>query len=66
MRRGQRFAGSFVSGSLTEIQPRAGFDHDEPMRTLETFLDCPESFVATAERLFVHPNTVKYRTERLL
>jgi sugar diacid utilization regulator len=55
----------FVSEALNAIQRGAGSDQDELMRTLETFLDCRESFVATAERLFVHPNTVKYRMEKI-
>lgn len=55
----------FVDESLRAIHDGSGSDQHELMRTLETFLDCRESFVATAERLFVHPNTVKYRMEKI-
>lgn len=55
----------FVSQALSELQGKTKTDQSELMRTLETFLDCRESFVATAERLHVHPNTVKYRMEKV-
>src|SRR4030042_1003545 len=55
----------FGSEPVTEFQRGAGSDQDELMCTLETFLDCRESFVATAEKLYVHPNTVKYRMEKI-
>ena len=41
-------------------------DHNsELLKTLETYLDCGENINKTAEALFIHPNTVKYRLERI-
>jgi len=40
-------------------------NNSELLKTLETYLDCGESINKTAEVLFIHPNTVKYRLERI-
>jgi sugar diacid utilization regulator/putative methionine-R-sulfoxide reductase with GAF domain len=65
--------GLFLSGSADEHLERFVVDtlgavrqYDEThgstlMHTLQTYLDCNCSQTATAERLFVHPKTVKYR-----
>lgn len=34
-------------------------------KTMEAYLDCNENISKTAEKLYVHPNTVKYRLERI-
>jgi len=36
------------------------------LETLEKYLDYGESPVKTAEKLFVHPNTIKYRIDRII
>jgi len=55
----------FIVDTLAPIHEGGGLDKSELLRTLEVFLDCRESYVAAAEQLFVHPNTVKYRIEKL-
>ncbi|WP_027363593.1 PucR family transcriptional regulator [Desulfotruncus alcoholivorax] len=37
----------------------------ELIKTMEMYLDCNENISKTAEKLYVHPNTVKYRLERI-
>jgi sugar diacid utilization regulator len=37
----------------------------ELVRTLETFLDCDGNVARTAERLFTHRHTIRYRLERV-
>jgi sugar diacid utilization regulator len=54
----------FVSDTLSEVEDSIMQDA-ELVRTLEAFLDCGESFVAAADKLYVHPNTVKYRIEKI-
>jgi PucR family transcriptional regulator, purine catabolism regulatory protein len=49
-----------ILGQVMEL--RGG---DELIRTLEAFLDNHGSHLAAAETLSVHPNTVKYRIERI-
>ncbi|NLO89415.1 MAG: hypothetical protein GX088_03690 [Clostridia bacterium] len=39
--------------------------NSELLKTMETYLDCGENINKTAETLFIHPNTVKYRLERI-
>ncbi|GAW28193.1 CdaR family transcriptional regulator [Carboxydocella sp. ULO1] len=40
-------------------------NHTDLVKTLEIYLDEKESFSAAAKRLFVHPNTVKYRIDKV-
>lgn len=50
------------------LQPLLEYDarHDaDLLRTLEVYLDEQESLVAAARRLYVHPNTVRYRIEKI-
>ena len=37
----------------------------ELLETLSAYLDCGRSLEATAKKLFVHPNTVRYRLKRI-
>lgn len=53
----------FAAGSLEEVLSLRG--GDELTRTLEAYLDSHGSHLAAAEALSVHPNTVKYRIERI-
>jgi DNA-binding PucR family transcriptional regulator len=49
------------------IAPLVAYDEEyetELVRTLETFLDADGSVANTAERLFTHRHTVRYRLER--
>lgn len=38
---------------------------EELLVTLEAFLDCNLNYTATAEYLYVHPNTIRYRIEQI-
>ncbi|MEW6243369.1 MAG: PucR family transcriptional regulator ligand-binding domain-containing protein [Bacillota bacterium] len=35
------------------------------IRTLETYFSCQENIKATAQKMFIHPNTVRYRLNRI-
>jgi purine catabolism regulator len=35
------------------------------LETLETFFDLNENVTRTAKKMFVHPNTIKYRINRI-
>ncbi|MGB9804302.1 PucR family transcriptional regulator, partial [Desulfofundulus sp.] len=37
----------------------------ELIKTMEVYLDCNENISKTAEKLYIHPNSVKYRLERI-
>jgi PucR family transcriptional regulator, purine catabolism regulatory protein len=54
---------TFATDSLSEVVKLRG--GDELVRTLEAYLDSHGSHLAAAEKLCVHPNTVKYRVERI-
>ncbi|GBD45518.1 Purine catabolism regulatory protein [bacterium HR41] len=50
------------------IAPIAAYDEQyetELVRTLETFLELDGSFARTAERLYTHRHTIRYRLERV-
>lgn len=50
------------------IAPIAAYDEQyetELVRTLETFLELDASFARTAERLYTHRHTIRYRLERV-
>ena len=60
------------SNSLSDlnrfISPRiAQFRHDYPplFETLKTFLDTNQNYILTAEKLFLHPKTVRYRIDKV-
>lgn len=60
---------SAIEGYVKRVL-HAFIDYDEKnntdlVNTLEVYLDEKESLVATAKRLFVHPNTVRYRIEKV-
>ena len=65
-----------VSEDATELQgffeetvaPLVGYDEQyetELVRTLETFLDADGNVARTAEKLFTHRHTIRYRLERV-
>jgi DNA-binding PucR family transcriptional regulator len=50
------------------VAPLAAYDEQyetELVRTLETFLDADGNVAGTAERLFTHRHTIRYRLERV-
>ncbi len=50
------------------ISPRiAAFRQEYPMlfETLKTFLDTNQNYILTAEKLFLHPKTVRYRIDKI-
>jgi len=50
------------------LRPLLNYDRShgtDLLQTLEAYLDCRESLRETARRLYVHPNTVKYRLRRV-
>jgi DNA-binding PucR family transcriptional regulator len=50
------------------VAPLAAYDDQyetELVRTLETFLDADANVAGTAERLFTHRHTIRYRLERV-
>jgi len=52
----------FVPDKILEIQK----SNPELNKTLRVFLDHNQNFKTTAEELFIHPKTAKYRIERLI
>ncbi len=51
------------------LAPLLAYDREHSaslVKTLEEYLDCGESPAQTAERLYLHPNTVKYRMGRIM
>ncbi len=51
------------------LKPLLAYDAEKStdlLETLEKYLDYGESPVKTAEKLFVHPNTIKYRIDRII
>lgn len=51
----------FVPEVIWELQR----ENPELLETLSTFINLNQNYSQTAERLFVHPKTVRYRVERL-
>ncbi len=50
------------------VAPLVSYDDQyetELVRTLETFLDADGNVAGTAERLFTHRHTIRYRLERV-
>jgi DNA-binding PucR family transcriptional regulator len=50
------------------VAPLAAYDEQyetELVRTVETFLDADGNVAGTAERLFTHRHTIRYRLERV-
>jgi sugar diacid utilization regulator len=60
---------SELEGFFSEtVAPLAAYDDQyetELVRTLETFLDADGNVAGTAERLFTHRHTIRYRLERV-
>lgn len=55
----------FATGVLRQLLEYDAENQTELVKTLEAYLDCKESLTASAKQLFVHPNTVKYRIEKI-
>ncbi|MEW6622494.1 MAG: PucR family transcriptional regulator ligand-binding domain-containing protein [Bacillota bacterium] len=51
--------------NLTNLLEYDAANRAELTKTMEVYLDCNENISKTAEKLFVHINTVKYRLERI-
>lgn len=50
------------------VEPLVGYDDQyetDLVRTLETFLDCDGNVAGTAQRLYTHRHTIRYRLERV-
>ncbi len=50
------------------IAPLVQYDEktdSDLIRTLETYFSCQENIKTTAEKMFIHPNTVRYRLNRI-
>lgn len=52
----------FVPDKLLDLQKQ----NPELVKTLKVFLDHNQNFKITAEKLFIHPKTAKYRIERVM
>lgn len=65
--------GSFDSSQFKEsckltLSKLLEYDHRNStglIKTMETFLDSNESIIETANKLYLHPNTIKYRLSRI-
>ncbi len=51
--------------SLAKILDYDSANKAELIKTMEVYLDCNENISKTAEKLYIHPNSVKYRLERI-
>jgi DNA-binding PucR family transcriptional regulator len=50
------------------VEPLVGYDEQyetDLVQTLETFLDCDGNVAGTAQRLYTHRHTIRYRLERV-
>ena len=56
-------------GSLERFIPSSFFtlrkENPELLKTFKTFIDLNQNYTETAQKLFVHPKTVRYRIDRL-
>lgn len=50
---------------LEKIVSYGGKDNTHLLETLEAFFDLNESLIAASKKLYIHPNTVKYRIDRV-
>ena len=55
----------FASNSVREIYSYDKENNTELFRTLCAFLECGQSLAKTAEKIFVHRNTIVYRIEKI-
>lgn len=60
-----RYARRFVQDTLGELIEADEHYHGELMKTLQALESCGWNFSATAEKLHVHYNTLKYRYKKL-
>ena len=49
---------------LEAVLPMAGQGDEVLLETLEAYLECNKSVLKASKRLYVHPNTVKYRIQK--
>ena len=63
--RGQTEVSFEETGAYRLLLPAMSEDPTELVRTLETFLDADGNVAGTAERLFTHRHTIRYRLERV-
>ncbi|MEW6081973.1 MAG: PucR family transcriptional regulator ligand-binding domain-containing protein [Bacillota bacterium] len=49
---------------LEAVLPLAGQGDEVLLETLEAYLECNKSVLKASKRLYVHPNTVKYRIQK--
>ncbi|MGG1252766.1 PucR family transcriptional regulator ligand-binding domain-containing protein [Brevibacillus agri] len=54
----------FTTGLLDQLYQYDAKNQTDLVKTVEAYLDEKEIFTDVAKRLFVHPNTVKYRIEK--
>lgn len=55
----------FTTGILERLDQYDVKNQTELVKTVEAYLDVKESFLAVGKQLYVHPNTVKYRIQRV-
>ncbi|MDM5196726.1 PucR family transcriptional regulator ligand-binding domain-containing protein [Fictibacillus enclensis] len=55
----------FATGILKKLNQYDVNHQTELVKTVEAYLDEKESFLAVAKQLYVHPNTVKYRIQKV-
>lgn len=51
----------FISPKITEFKKK----YPQLFETLEVFLNSNQSYLSTAEKLFLHPKTVRYRIDKI-
>lgn len=57
--------GEYVTRVLQQLLEYDAKNNTELAKTLEIYLDEKDSLIAASKRLFVHPNTVRYRIEKI-
>lgn len=63
--RNGKFLDNYVTGKLGELIKSDKIQEGELCKTLETYLDCNCNANATAEILFIHRNTMRYRLDKI-
>ncbi|WP_027415139.1 PucR family transcriptional regulator [Aneurinibacillus terranovensis] len=61
----QAMLGEFTTSLLDKLYEYDSKNQTDLVLTVEAFLDEKESFTDVGKRLFIHPNTVKYRIEKV-
>lgn len=60
-----KFLDSYISGKLGNLIEADKIQDGELCKTLETYLECNCNANATAEILFIHRNTMRYRLDKI-